>query len=172
MKYHRRVGITPLPSSASRGIPLSRTRSTRRVALCRRVGIVVLATLATAVATSMSRASAAPVDTVLPIPVAGLATGPTGLGGPLVGQHVTATTDTERPGITEFRGTEGICACMVHWRNLTTGVAGTSNNFWFGLPATGATAITGSGVLVATVTTSGAGSPITVLPGAGLWIVP
>ena len=60
MKYHRRVGITPLPSSASRGIPLSRTRSTRRVALCRRVGIVVLATLATAVATSMSRASAAP----------------------------------------------------------------------------------------------------------------
>ncbi len=113
----------------------------------------------------MSRASAAPVDTVLPIPVAGLATGPTGLGGPLVGQHVTATTDTERPpGITEFRGTEGICACMVHWRNLTTGVAGTSNNFWFGLPATGATAITGSGVLVATVTTSGAGSPITVLP--------
>ncbi|WP_230091268.1 hypothetical protein [Rhodococcus sp. AQ5-07] len=120
----------------------------------------------------MSRASAEPVDTVLLIPVAGLATGPTGLGGPLVGQHVTATTDTERPGITEFRGTEGICACMVHWRNLTTGVAGTSNNFWFGLPATGATAITGSGVLVATVTTSGAGSPITVLPGAGLWIVP
>ncbi|WP_454836932.1 hypothetical protein [Rhodococcus qingshengii] len=117
------------------------------------------------------RAAGAPVETVLPIPVAGLATGPTGLAGPLVAQHVTAATDTAEPGVTHFRGTEGTCACMIHWRNLATGAAGTSN-LWFGLPAADERAVTGSGVLIAAVTTSGAGGPITALPGAGLWLVP
>lgn len=170
MKSHRRFGLVPR-SSVSHGVLASRTPPSREVALRRTVTAMVLTVLAAVAITGVTRASAAPVDTVLPIPVAGLATGPTGLGGPLVGQHVTATTDTERPGITEFRGTEGICACMIHWRNLTTGATGASN-LWFGFPATGGTAITGSGVLVATVSASGVGSPITVLPGAGLWIVP
>lgn len=170
MTSQRRFGLVPRPS-VSRGVLASHTPPTRGGALRRATGVVALTLFAAVAITGMQRASSAPVDTVLIIPVAGLATGPTGLGGPLVGQHVTATTDTERPGITEFSGTEGICACVIHWRNLTTGVTGTSN-LWFGLPATGGTAITGSGVLVATVTTSGVGSPITVLPGAGLWIVP
>lgn len=123
------------------------------------------------VAAGPPRAAGAPVETVLPIPVAGLATGPTGLAGPLVAQHVTATTDTAEPGVTHFRGTEGTCACMIHWRHLTTGAAGTSN-LWFGLPPADERAVTDSGVLIAAVTTSGAGGPITALPGAGLWLVP
>lgn len=116
-------------------------------------------------------AGAVTTDNVLTVPVAGIATGPTGLAGPLVGQHVTATTDADLSGITTFSGTERLCACMIHWRNLSTGTAGTAN-LWFGYPATGGTAVTGSGVLIATVTTSGVGGPITVLPGAGLWWVP
>ncbi|MDX5970032.1 hypothetical protein SIM91_43520 [Rhodococcus opacus] len=132
------------------------------------VVLVVLTTLFLAGAPS---AAAVPTDTVLPLPVAGIATGPTGLYLPLVGQHVTATTDTELPGITRFAGTERHCACAIHWRNLTTGATGTAN-LWFGAGTSGGTAVTGSGVLVATVTTSGVGWPITVLPGAGLWTVP
>lgn len=130
----------------------------------------VLAVLVILFLAGAPSAAAAPTDTVLPIPVAGLATGPTGLGGPLVGQHVTATTDTDLPGITRFAGTERPCACAIHWRNLTTGATGTAN-LWFGPATSGGTALTGSGVLVAIVTTSGYGWPITVLPGAGLWSV-
>lgn len=132
---------------------------------------IVLTALAVAILAGAPHAAAAPTDNVLIIPVAGLATGPTGLRGPLVAQHVTATTGTETPGITRFSGTEGTCACMIHWRNLTTGAVGDAN-LWFGFPATGGTAITGSGILVATVTTSGVGWPITILPGAGFWTVP
>jgi len=132
---------------------------------------IVLTALTAAILAGAPYAAAAPTDNVLTIPVAGIATGPTGLGGPLVAQHVTATTDTEMPGITRFSGTEGTCACMIHWRNLTTGAVGDAN-LWFGFPATGGTAITGSGILVATVTTSGVGWPITILPGAGFWTVP
>lgn len=116
-------------------------------------------------------AAAIPTDNVLPIPVVGLATGPTGLGGPLVAQHVTVTTAPESPGITRFAGTERPCACAIHWRNVTTGATGTAN-LWFGPGTSGETAVTGSGTLVATVTASGAGWPITILPGAGLWFVP
>lgn len=131
---------------------------------------VVLAALALVLA-GMPRAAAAPTDTVLPLPVAGVATGPTGLGGPLVAQHVTATTDPDTPGITRFAGTERPCACAIHWRNVTTGATGVAN-LWFGPRTSGATAVTGSGILVATLTPSGNGWPITVLPGAGLWTVP
>lgn len=169
MEPRRRSTISPLPTSHS--CPTPHTSSPGRGVLHRTTRGLALTVLAAASITGTSHASATPVDTVLPIPVAGLATGPTGLGGPLVGQHVTAVTDTDQPGITHFRGTEGTCACMIHWRNLTTGAAGTAN-LWFGFPATGGTATTGSGILVATVTTSGAGNPITILPGAGLWIVP
>lgn len=137
-----------------------------RAAVC-----AVLAVFAIPFFTGTPSAAAAPSDSVLPIPVVGLATGPTGLGGPLVAQHVTVTTDPEFPGITRFAGTERPCACAIHWRNLTTGATGTAN-LWFGPGTSGETAVTGSGTLVATVTASGAGWPITVLPGAGLWFVP
>lgn len=156
----------PYKSLAAAGTPTSARRLRSRAA-----GGVALAAFAIILVSGASHAAAAPTDTVLPVPVAGLATGPTGLAGPLVAQHVTVTTDTEQPGITRFSGTERTCACMIHWHNLTTGATGTSN-LWFGLPATGGPAITGSGILVATVTTSGVGGPITALPGAGLWIVP
>lgn len=132
---------------------------------------IMLAAFTAAILAGAPQAAAAPTGNILIIPVAGIATGPTGLAGPLVAQHVTATTDTEMPGITRFSGTEGACACMIHWRNLTTGATGDAN-LWFGLPTTGGTATTGSGILVATVTTSGGGWPITILPGAGFWTVP
>lgn len=119
----------------------------------------------------VSTAAAAPADTVLPVPVVGIATGPTGLGGPLVAQHLTATTDPDMPGLTRFSGTERTCACMIHWRNLTTGGAGTTN-LWFGPAPHGDVVDTGAGILVATVTASGAVGPITFLPGAGVWLVP
>lgn len=145
---------------------------TRRIRCRYRTAIgAVLAALTTMLLAGAPSAAAAPTDTVLPIPVAGIATGPTGLLLPLVGQHVTATTDPDLPGITRFAGTERACACAIHWRNLTTGATGTAN-LWFGPPTSGGTAVTGSGILVATVTTSGVGWPITVLPGAGLWTVP
>lgn len=115
--------------------------------------------------------TAAPTDTVLPVPVVGLATGPTGLGGPLVAQHLTVTTDTDTPGLTRFAGTERPCACMIHWRNLTTGDVG-STNLWFGPSPHGDSVETGAGLLIATVTASGAVGPITFVPGAGFWFVP
>ncbi|QBJ94930.1 hypothetical protein ERC79_02340 [Rhodococcus sp. ABRD24] len=76
----------------------------------------------------LSTAGAAPTDTVLPVPVVGLATGPTGFPGPPVAQRVTARTDPAAPGTTLFLGTEMLyCACAVHWRNVTTGATGVVN---------------------------------------------
>lgn len=160
----------PLSSGWTRSPVIMTMAQTRWIRSRISIGIV-LAAFTVAILAGAPQAAAAPTGNVLIIPVAGIATGPTGLAGPLVAQHVTATTDTEMPGITRFSGTEGICACMIHWRNLTTGATGDAN-LWFGLPATGGTATTGSGILVATVTTSGVGWPITILPGAGFWTVP
>ncbi|QSE87888.1 hypothetical protein JWS13_04540 (plasmid) [Rhodococcus pseudokoreensis] len=131
----------------------------------------VMVMLSAALLVGAPSAAAAPADTVLPIPVFGVATGPTGLGGPLVAQHVKARTDPDSPGSTRFVGAEYGCLCLVHWRNLSTGATGATG---VGRPFDPrAVAVTGPGVLVATVTVSGlAGSPITVLPGAGAWIVP
>lgn len=141
--------------------------------LCIRLYAVVGTSLAIFILliSGASTASARPADTVLPLPVVGIATGPTGLGGPFVAQHLTATTDSDTPGLTWFHGTERACACMIHWRNLTTGAAGTTN-LWFGPSPHGDVVETGTGVLVATVTASGAVLPITFVPGAGLWTVP
>ncbi|BAH49615.1 hypothetical protein [Rhodococcus opacus] len=119
--------------------------------------------------------SAAPVDTTLPIPVAGihisaLAYWPTSR------MDVVASTDTMSPGITTFSGSNSAisntgCACFVHWRNVSTGAGGTTdvagNN-----PVS---VVTGSGLVVAGATFHSAGFPgidVTVIPGAGTWTVP
>lgn len=129
--------------------------------------------------TGLPTAGAAPTDTVLPIPVVGLATGPTGFPGPPVAQHVTARTDPAEPGTTLFLGAETLyCACTVQWRNLTTGAAGVVNIWtpYAPKPSPGDVARTGSGVLVAVVTAGGVPgyplTPATLLPGGGTWTVP
>lgn len=136
--------------------------ATRRI-LFGSAASVLLAVFVLTSSIGASTAAATLTDTVLPVPVVGIATGPTGLGGPFVAQHLTATTDTDTPGLTRFTGTERSCACMIHWRNLTTGDAG-STNLWFGPSPQGDTVETGAGILVATVTASGAVGPITFLP--------
>lgn len=119
-----------------------------------------------------STASAAPSDVVLPIPLVGIATGPTGFGGPFVAGYVKATTDPDLPGITQFDGVAGDCVCVVHWRNLATGAAGTTY-YWFGGETDDDGLIeTGSGVVTAVATAGGAVSPITFIPGAGVFVVP
>lgn len=138
------------------------------------VGFVVSLTIAP------PTAGAATTDTVLPVPVVGLATGPTGFPGPPVAQHVTARTDPAAPGTTLFVGTEiPYCVCVIHWRNLTTGAAGVAGAWpapWAPTPPPRDVIQTGSGVLVAAVTAGGAPgyplTPATLLPGGGTWTVP
>lgn len=149
----------------------------------RRRGAATVAAIPVAFLMSLSAglptAGAAPTDTVLPVPVVGLATGPTGFPGPPVAQHVTARTDPAAPGTTLFLGTEMLyCACTVHWRNVTTGATGVVN-LWTPFaphPWPTDTAQTGSGVLAATITAGGVpgipGTPTTLLPGGGTWTVP
>jgi hypothetical protein len=114
-------------------------------------------------------AAATPVDTPFPIPAAGLmppdpiwrTPGP-------AGGWIIARTDPSSPGITHFVAIGMGCgACVVHWRNLSTGDVG--DDFAYVHPTS--PAVTGSGVLVATVSIAGA-SPLTILPGAGAWTVP
>ncbi|EKT82183.1 hypothetical protein COO55_32355 [Rhodococcus opacus] len=111
-------------------------------------------------------ATAAPTDTVLPVPVIGITNLPTGFLSPVYSQ-VMVRTDPEAPGMTEF---VEYCVCTVHWRNLTTGAAGAV------VPSrsTGPV-LTGSGTVVAVLTVNGwSDRPgvLTALPGAGTWNVP
>ncbi|MFD4182184.1 hypothetical protein [Rhodococcus sp. NPDC058514] len=111
-------------------------------------------------------AAAAPTDTVFPIPVAGLSVGVTGL--PSSGYfYLTATTDTETPGVTRLGPYTGV---HVHWRNISTGAAGVAylgNRY-------GTSVETGSGTVVAVATVpDGPGYRILAsTPGAGVWRVP
>lgn len=111
-------------------------------------------------------AAAAPIDTVLPIPVGGVGVGVTGL--PSSGySYLTATTDTDDPGVTRFGPYTGV---HVHWRNLSSGAAGVAYvNNRYGTPVE-----TGSGTVAAVVTISDAlGYRILAsTPGAGVWTVP
>lgn len=119
-------------------------------------------------------ASAVPVDTMFPVPVAGIhisayAHWPAG------SAHVVATTDTTMPGLTKFTRTSAYspapgCACVVNWRNLTTGAAGTTDL----LGNTQAPVTTGSGQLIGAATFHSylGGIDVTFLPGVGAWVVP
>ncbi len=89
--------------------------------------------------------------------------------------YVQATTDPDLPGVTQFNGAAGYCMCVVHWRNLTTGAAGTAGtaNYAYGGSHDDDGLIeTGSGVVTAVATAGGPVSPITFIPGAGVVIVP
>ena len=111
-------------------------------------------------------ATAAPTDTVLPVPVIGITNLPTGFLSPVYSQ-VTVRTDPEAPGITEFAE---YCVCTVHWRNLTTGAAGAVSPSRFTGPV-----LTGSGTVVTVLTVNGLSDRVgvlTALPGAGTWNVP
>lgn len=151
-----------------------------RTALRRRGAAAVAAipvAFVVSLSTGLPTAGAASTDTVLPVPIVGLATGPTGLPGPLLAHHVTARTDPAAPGTTAFLGTETpYCLCVVHWRNLTTGAAGVWHSTYALTPSPTHVAQTGSGILVATVTAGGAPgyplTPATLLPGGGTWTVP
>ena len=156
---------------------MSRTKLRRRGAYATAaIPVAFLVSLSTCLPT----AAAAPTDTVLPVPVVGLATGPTGFPGPPIAQHVTARTDPAAPGTTVFLGTETpYCVCAVHWRNLTTGSAGVTgvwSSTYAPTPSPDHVAQTGSGILVAAVTAGGAPgyplTPATLLPGGGTWTVP
>lgn len=120
-----------------------------------------------------STASAAPTEVVLPIPLVGLATGPTGLIGPFIAGYIKATTDPDLPGVTQFDGVSDHCMCNVHWRNLTTGAEGTAY-YWFGGGETDKDGLieTGSGVVTAVATAGGVQYPLTFVPGAGVFTVP
>ncbi|QHE74109.1 hypothetical protein GFS60_07799 (plasmid) [Rhodococcus sp. WAY2] len=87
--------------------------------------------------------SAAPVDTVLPVPVAGNTLSfqyATWMG--ICQGRVIARTDTATPGLTYFRMETG-CTGTVHWRNLTAGAAGDGHGLcpdpetWAGFQARG-----------------------------------
>jgi hypothetical protein len=119
-------------------------------------------------------ASAAPTDTVLPIPFAGLTNGPTGFTNPPSSTFISVLTDPDEPGITRFRcGAYPYCDLVVHWRNLSTGASGAADLLYG--PSRGV-AQTGSGTVVAAFTAGGMpgylGTPTTLLPGAGVWPVP
>ncbi|MFC9517053.1 hypothetical protein ACFTSD_15080 [Nocardiaceae bacterium NPDC056970] len=112
-------------------------------------------------------AAAAPTDTVLAIPVAGLSVGVTGL--PSSGYfYLTATTDPDTPGVTRLGPYTGV---HVHWRNISTGAVGVAyldNRF-------GTSIVTGSGTVVASVTIPPVGPGYRIIaatPGAGAWTVP
>lgn len=114
-------------------------------------------------------AAVTPVDTPFPIPAAGL-TAPDPIWrtpGP-AGGWIIARTDPSAPGLTHFVAIGlGCGACVVHWRNLSTGDVGDAAAYVHPSVPT----VTGSGVLVATVSIAGA-SALTILPGAGAWTVP
>lgn len=119
--------------------------------------------------------SAAPTDTVLPIPFAGLTNGPTGLTNPPASSYITVRTDPAEPGITRFRcGAYTSCDLVVHWRNLSTGASGAADLFYGSRPP--GVVQTGSGTVVAVFTAGGVpgylGTPTTLLPGGGVWAVP
>ncbi|OUS97344.1 hypothetical protein [Rhodococcus sp. NCIMB 12038] len=89
-------------------------------------------------------ATAGPTETVLPIPVAGIGVGATGL---ISANHIymTATTDPDTPGVTRVGPYTGV---FVHWRNISTGEGGITY-----LDNPGGTQVrTGSGTVVAAVT--------------------
>ena len=118
--------------------------------------------------------SAAPTDTVLAIPFAGMTNGPTGFTNSPSSTYITVRTDPDEPGITRFRcGVSLYCDLVVHWRNLSTGAGGAAD-LLYGLSR--GVAQTGSGMVVAAFTAGGApgypGTPTTLLPGAGVWAVP
>ncbi len=119
--------------------------------------------------------SAAPSDTVLPIPFAGLTNGPTGLTNQPSSTFITVRTNPDEPGITRVRcGAYPYCDLVVHWRNLSTGASGAADLF-YGSSAPGVVQ-TGSGTVVAAFTAGGMpgylGTPTALLPGAGVWTVP
>ncbi|ANS31845.1 hypothetical protein R1CP_36195 (plasmid) [Rhodococcus opacus] len=135
-------------------------------------GIASLATLTAAIVGAPS-VSAAPVDTVLPVPVAGNTLSfqyATWMG--ICQGRVIARTDTATPGLTYFRMETG-CTGTVHWRNLTTGAAGDAEVRASNSPQSPppAAAATGSGVLVATITL-GIPYSTTFWPGMGMWTAP
>jgi len=135
-------------------------------------GITTLATL-TAAIVGAPAVLAAPVDTVLPVPVAGNTLSfqyATWMG--ICQGRVIARTDTATPGLTYFRMETG-CTGTVHWRNLTTGAAGDAEVRASNSPQSPppAAAATGSGVLVATITL-GIPYSTTFWPGMGMWTVP
>lgn len=136
---------------------------------------MTLAGIALAALLAAPTVSAAPTDTVLPIPFAGLTNGPTGFANPPSSKYITVRTDPDEPGITRFRcGASPYCDVVVHWRNLSTGASGAAD-LLFGPTAPGVTQ-TGSGTVVAAFTAGGVpgypGTPTTLLPGAGAWTVP
>jgi hypothetical protein len=119
--------------------------------------------------------SAAPTDTVLAIPFAGMTNGSTGLTNPPSSTYITVRTDPDEPGITRFRcGVYPYCDLVVHWRNLSTGASGAADLFY--VSHAPGVAQTGSGTVIAAFTAGGApgypGTPATQLPGAGGWAVP
>ncbi|SDD38588.1 hypothetical protein [Rhodococcus tukisamuensis] len=126
----------------------------------RRASIVAGAGLALLAAAQP--AAAAPTDTVFPIPVVWIGHTTTNLPTGDI-DYVTASTDPAMPGITRFTGT----LYTVHWRNLSTGTAGTVRGEWPSVEVH-----TGSGPVVATVTPGAVGYALTLLPGAGAWTVP
>lgn len=113
-------------------------------------------------------AAAAPTDTVFAVPVVGASVSATGL--PSVGaMYVTASTDPAIPGVTQFLG-DRYCCVFIHWRNISTGAAGTA---YLGYPSVEAQ--TGSGIVVAAVTvpTGPLDYPaVMIQPGSGAWTVP
>ncbi|WP_433609352.1 hypothetical protein [Prescottella agglutinans] len=135
----------------------------------RRTSLVAAAALTGALLLGAQPATAAPTDTVFPIPVAAFGFDATGL--PSSGyMFMTATTDPETPGVTRFTG-GGHCCVFIHWRNVSTGEAGIAY-----LESSSVDARTGSGTVLAAVTTPeypGWGVHIVAaLPGAGVWTVP
>ncbi|RDI30458.1 hypothetical protein DEU38_10539 [Rhodococcus sp. AG1013] len=115
-------------------------------------------------------AAAAPTDTVFPIPVAalGLSVGSSEL--PRSGYtYVTATTDTDTPGVTRLGPYIGV---HVHWRNISTGAAGVA---YLG-NRDGTLVETGSGPVVAVATVPQPDGIFFLIvvstPGAGVWTVP
>lgn len=111
-------------------------------------------------------AAAAPTDTVFPIPVVWVGRGVTNLPGGDI-EYITASTDPATPGVTRFTGTP----YAVHWRNLSTGANGSVIVEWPSVEVH-----TGPGIVVATATPSevmlAAWSGLTLLAGAGGWVVP
>lgn len=130
---------------------------------------VVVAGAGAALLSAAQPAAAASTDTVFPIPVVGVGwMEPPGL--PTAGSmYLTASTDPATPGVTRFSN-DRYCCVFIHWRNISTGEAGTS---YLGYPSV--ETHTGSGAVVATVTvtTGQPGYPaLMLLPGAGAWTVP
>lgn len=119
-------------------------------------------------------ASAAPIDTTLPIPVAGISISALAYW-PASKMNVVASTDTMSPGTTTFSGSNSVvtntgCACFVHWRNVSTGAGGTADV----AGNSPVTVVTGSGLVVAGATFHMGfhGIDVTLIPGAGTWTVP